>query len=327
MHFHKKLVTLSIVNVLYLYPPPAQADVLIDNWYDTYNHTSQKDWNGTCRTGNNQSPINIRTVNRKKLDEPLSFNGYSSSVAINLEVNAHYIEGQVSKTQRDGTFINNSDIWINGGGLGASKFQFHNFHFHWGSTEGQGSEHSINNTYSEMEMHIVHWNVKAGEDLEDVVKHSTCNNSLAILAVRFKFGNKNEKLEPLLQEIKKLSKSNSTTTMTMMLKDLLPENTNEFYRYNGSLTSPPCYEIASWTIFTQLVHISFEQMGIMREENDLSNNYRAIQYLNRREVDLYTMEGMPASGTAIKSIVLRNKYVQLLAIFIYGKHKLNPLRQ
>jgi len=33
------------------------------------------------------------------------------------------------------------------------------------------------------------------------------------------------------------------------LKKVLPQNTNEFYRYNGSLTTPNCQEIVVWTIF------------------------------------------------------------------------------
>ena len=288
------VLTLSLVHYLCFYTPLVQADVFIEDWYDTYNHTSQKDWNVTCRTGQNQSPINIRTdqVYTETLDRPLSFTGYEYAFAIQLEVNTHTIEGKIRPTSRDkDAAINSSHVWISGGGLGESKFQFHGFHFHWGSTKGQGSEHSINNSYYVMEMHLVHWNADARKNFTEAAKKGIKNNSLAVLAVLFEIGKKNEKLEPLLQKIKNLSKANRTDDLDqgMMLKDLLPENTNEFYRYHGSLTSPPCHEIVAWTVFKHPVSISFEQLGILREENDLSNNYRAIQYLNSRKVYFYTL--------------------------------------
>ena len=78
------------------------------------------------------------------------------------------------------------------------------------------------------------------------------------------------------------------------LRDLLPEDTNSFYRYIGSLTTPPCNQIVMWTIFKDPIEISQEQLDIMRKgsyrlegENDvryIANNYRSTQTLYEREV-------------------------------------------
>lgn len=46
------------------------------------------------------------------------------------------------------------------------------------------------------------------------------------------------------------------------IQELLPKNMNEYYRYEGSLTTPPCYPSVLWTVFRHPVHISEEQVNL-----------------------------------------------------------------
>lgn len=44
------------------------------------------------------------------------------------------------------------------------------------------------------------------------------------------------------------------------LVSLLPKNTDVFYTYKGSLTTPPCNEVVTWIIFPMPVSISVSQV-------------------------------------------------------------------
>lgn len=41
---------------------------------------------------------------------------------------------------------------------------------------------------------------------------------------------------------------------------MLPENLNHFFRYQGSLTTPPCYESILWTVFDTPITLSHNQV-------------------------------------------------------------------
>ena len=43
---------------------------------------------------------------------------------------------------------------------------------------------------------------------------------------------------------------------------LLPEDTTQFYRYSGSLTTPECNEAVTWTIFRQTARVSLSQVSL-----------------------------------------------------------------
>lgn len=44
------------------------------------------------------------------------------------------------------------------------------------------------------------------------------------------------------------------------IEELLPASPGEYYRYEGSLTTPPCYPTVLWTVFRNPVQISQEQV-------------------------------------------------------------------
>lgn len=55
----------------------------------------------------------------------------------------------------------------------------------------------------------------------------------------------------------------SGTTVTLpdfKLRHLMPMMFGDYFRYDGSLTTPPCYQSVQWTVFWQKIPISSVQV-------------------------------------------------------------------
>jgi carbonic anhydrase len=60
-------------------------------------------------------------------------------------------------------------------------------------------------------------------------------------------------------------------------------NDKRFFRYTGSLTTPPCTEGVIWTIFTSKIAIKEESLDELRQ-NIMKKVYRPIQPINNRKI-------------------------------------------
>lgn len=52
----------------------------------------------------------------------------------------------------------------------------------------------------------------------------------------------------------------SMNISSLDVRSMLPENMNHFFRYQGSLTTPPCYESILWTVFDTPITLSHNQV-------------------------------------------------------------------
>ena len=105
-----------------------------------------------CQTGSFQSPIDINPTQSRKLlsllKNRLVFSpGYSTLQRGMVTNDGHTIKFTVDESNGAG---------ISGGPL-ASSYTLAQFHFHWGSRRGQGSEHTINGRAYDAELHLVHY--------------------------------------------------------------------------------------------------------------------------------------------------------------------------
>ncbi|XP_034489037.1 carbonic anhydrase 6-like [Drosophila innubila] len=180
------------------------------------------------------------------------------------------------------------------GGLMWEKFEPKSIHFHWGSPNSKGSEHTINNERYDAEIHIVHKNVRYF-DLS-VGEASKFPDGLAVLALMIQAVPVSKRTDnPLFKIFDVLpqiipNQSNATIKGEFSLQQFLDQVENkDFYTYKGSLTTPMCAESVTWTVFKDVVHFPQKEMSKLWSLRDsrgrpLINNYRKSQNINYRDV-------------------------------------------
>nr|XP_033778349.1 carbonic anhydrase 6 isoform X2 [Geotrypetes seraphini] len=165
-------------------------------------------------------------------------------------------------------------------------------HLHWGGLDHEfsGSEHTIDGMRYLAELHIVHYNSDLYKSVQEA---QNMPDGLAVLAFLYKDGNfENTYHSELISRLPDIRYAgNSTTLTTLDIEAMLPENLEKFYRYHGSLTTPPCTQNVAWTIFDTPIVLSHNQIVLLENSlldwnnKTLRNDYRHAQPLNDRVVE------------------------------------------
>jgi len=195
-----------------------------------------------CDAGDQQSPINIANTIAADISSPII--NWSPFIPTIVN-NGHTIE---VKPPAGNTVI-----------LDGKSFELVQFHFH------HTSEHTINDQQYPMEAHFVH---KADD------------GKLAVLAVLFAEGRANQQLTEIWGAAPAVI-GEITANFTLDPKQLLPMD-RQHYRYQGSLTTPPCSQIVNWVVFKQKLTISAEQIAAFATV--FGENTRPVQKTNRRYI-------------------------------------------
>ena len=140
--------------------------------------------------------------------------------------------------------------------LDDTRFDFLQLHFH------HPSEHLLAGNSFQLEAHLV---------------HAAANGTLAVLGVFFKPGRHNDGLAPIWGAMP--DNPGDATGGVFNPATLLPPESG-YFRYLGSLTTPPCSQIVIWTVFKQPLELSVEQISTFASIFPM--NARPTQALNRR---------------------------------------------
>lgn len=202
----------------------------------------------TACSGKNQSPIDLKgAINA---DLPAIVFDYHSGAQEFIN-NGHSVQVNYNP---------GSKITVDG-----VDFELKQFHFH------APSENHIAGRSFPIEAHLV---------------HSDKEGNLAVVAVMFEKGAASETLTSLWLQMPMAVGDRNVITASpakqVSASSLLPSK-RDYYRFNGSLTTPPCTEGVRWLVMRDSVTASEEQIKKLVTVLGHPNN-RPIQALNARVV-------------------------------------------
>ncbi|XP_066528376.1 carbonic anhydrase 6 isoform X2 [Hoplias malabaricus] len=165
-------------------------------------------------------------------------------------------------------------------------------HLHWGGwdLEASGAEHTLDGTRYMAELHVVHYNSGKYKSFTEAVDKP---DGLAVLAFFYEDGHfENTYYSDFINNLAKVRYAGQSMNISSLnVRSMLPENLANFFRYEGSLTTPPCYESILWTVFDTPIILSHNQIRKLEstlmdiENKTLWNDYRMAQPLNDRVVE------------------------------------------
>ena len=195
-----------------------------------------------CSIGGEQSPIDLTGAVRAEIEPPTASWQPQAFSVVN---NGHTIQANAPP-----------------GGFATSagrRYELQQFHFH------TPSEHTLDGKRSAMEAHFVH----VGED-----------GNLMVIGVFLEAGGQDA--NPAFSALMAAAPKGEGEAMLNVAIDpasLLPK-ARHFFRYEGSLTTPPCSEVVEWNVFAAPVAVA--QSDIERFKEPFPMNARPLQPVHRR---------------------------------------------
>lgn len=200
-----------------------------------------------CGEGKNQSPIDIRDERAIGTQGLAELDIRYRDVPMKALNNGHTLQINYPL----GSYIR----------VGGKRYELLQFHFH------TPSEHQKEGFNYPMEVHLV---------------HSDGDKNLAVIGILFQEGQHNPALDILLERLpKEVGKQEVHSDIGLNPVNFFPGNT-DFYKYSGSLTTPPCSEGVYWMVFKHPVEASIQQIQKMNEV--MGENARPVSPQNSRDI-------------------------------------------
>jgi carbonic anhydrase len=207
-----------------------------------------------CREGTMQSPIDIPLPVPSDMTPALSLQ--FPPAALRIAHHEHVADG-----------INNGHtIQINYDdgdtlALGDAAYELVQYHFH------HPSEHTLSGRRFPMEMHMV---------------HRAASGGLAVVAVLIDEGRHNAAFDPVWNNLPRTKGVETHYEHVTVDVDALLPAVHTSYRYDGSLTTPPCTEGVKWFVLTTPIELDVAQVHAFGDL--IGENSRPVQPVNGRAI-------------------------------------------
>jgi carbonic anhydrase len=98
------------------------------------------------------------------------------------------------------------------------------------------------------------------------------------------------------------------------------EGLSRYYRYDGSLTTPRCYESVIWSVLAEPLKLSYNQLNAFRNLSDekngfMKNTYRPVQEIGTRKL-FRSFRSKPIGDGSNEYISTAGNRVQCLPIYM-----------
>lgn len=199
--------------------------------------------NRPCAIGGQQSPVDLTSTLSANVTTPVT--RWAPANAAQVVNNGHTL--QVNLTSPGSLKLAGKDYTLK------------QFHFH------HPSEHTIDGKSFPLEVHFV---------------HAAADGDLAVIGVMFETGAVNPALNPIWA-VAPAKEGTAEAAGEIDLAAFLPKDAG-LYRYEGSLTTPPCSETVHWTVMSTPITASASQIAAFAQL--FPWNARPVQPLNRRYI-------------------------------------------
>lgn len=203
--------------------------------------------NGACLSDTSQSPVDVTGAVPDASLTALSLE--LRDTAIHMINNGHTLELE---------YHEGSSMGLNGNTYDLLQFHFHTL-----------SEHAVSGQRGAMELHAVFKDAASG--------------NLAVIGMLYNIGEENSFLEHLVDHLPPEPGESVEIENEVNLLDGLTD-TSQYFRYSGSLTTPPCSPIVTWTVLKQPATMSESQFQAF--QTIMGNNFRPLQKLNDRQISM-----------------------------------------
>ncbi|KAG0484966.1 hypothetical protein HPP92_009045 [Vanilla planifolia] len=215
----------------------------------------------SCSIGNRQSPVNIMqddAAPNAKLHDLDRLYVDANATLINTGFNV------ALQFEKDGGFMTQD----------GKNYKLKRLIWH------TPSEHTIDKQQFPVELQLV---------------HESDDGKLVVVAVLYDFGNPDSFIYQLKDALAQLAKERCSVDDEAQVQvgrvrtKALKRHTRRFFKYVGSLTTPPCTENVTWYILGKVRKVARDQITLLKSplNQEFQNNARPVQPPNGRVVELY----------------------------------------